>query len=74
MIGEQPIVSPPFAIKPLILCKAGAGGGLVASVATCPLDVIKTKLQAQRFIQGQQGYEGIIGAALMLFFVVPTRH
>jgi solute carrier family 25 folate transporter 32 len=39
---------------------AGAGGGLVASVATCPLDVIKTKLQAQRIIQGQQGYEGII--------------
>ncbi|KAJ8508225.1 hypothetical protein ONZ45_g9491 [Pleurotus djamor] len=38
---------------------AGAGGGLVASVATCPLDVVKTKLQAQRLIQGQQGYEGI---------------
>lgn len=39
---------------------AGAGGGLVASVATCPLDVIKTKLQAQRKVVGQQGYEGII--------------
>ncbi|KAI4525545.1 mitochondrial carrier [Schizophyllum commune Loenen D] len=39
---------------------AGAGGGLVASIATCPLDVIKTKLQAQRFIQGQPGYLGII--------------
>jgi len=23
---------------------AGAGGGLVASIATCPLDVVKTKL------------------------------
>ncbi|KAF4577229.1 mitochondrial carrier family protein [Pleurotus pulmonarius] len=42
---------------------AGAGGGLVASVATCPLDVIKTKLQAQRKIQGQQGYEGIYDTA-----------
>ena len=42
---------------------AGAGGGLVASVATCPLDVVKTKLQAQRLIQGQQGYEGIYGAS-----------
>ncbi|RDB22317.1 Mitochondrial substrate carrier family protein W [Hypsizygus marmoreus] len=39
---------------------AGAGGGLVASIATCPLDVIKTKLQAQRAIQGQRGYEGIV--------------
>jgi len=40
---------------------AGAGGGLVASIATCPLDVVKTKLQAQRAIQGQQGYLGIMG-------------
>lgn len=40
---------------------AGAGGGLVASVATCPLDVIKTKLQAQRLIQGQEGYKGVVG-------------
>lgn len=40
---------------------AGAGGGLVASVATCPLDVVKTKLQAQRAVQGQQDYLGIWG-------------
>ncbi|KAG1765957.1 mitochondrial carrier domain-containing protein [Suillus occidentalis] len=39
---------------------AGAGGGLVASIATCPLDVIKTKLQAQRTVQGQQGYQGVL--------------
>lgn len=39
---------------------AGAGGGLAASIATCPLDVIKTKLQAQRYSQGQKGYEGVI--------------
>ncbi|KAK2465724.1 hypothetical protein APHAL10511_002268 [Amanita phalloides] len=38
---------------------AGAGGGLVSSVATCPLDVIKTKLQAQRAVVGQPGYLGI---------------
>ncbi|EFI27223.1 mitochondrial NAD+ transporter [Coprinopsis cinerea okayama7 len=37
---------------------AGAGGGLVASIATCPLDVVKTKLQAQRAVQGQEGYQG----------------
>ncbi len=40
---------------------AGAGGGLVASIATCPLDVVKTKLQAQRAIQGQRGYLGVVG-------------
>ena len=41
--------------------QAGAGGGLVASIATCPLDVVKTKLQAQRISRGQVGYEGVIG-------------
>jgi hypothetical protein len=41
--------------------EAGAGGGLVASVATCPLDVVKTKLQAQRAVHGQPGYEGVFG-------------
>jgi solute carrier family 25 folate transporter 32 len=40
---------------------AGAGGGLVASIATCPLDVVKTKLQAQRAVQGQVGYQGTFG-------------
>ncbi|KAL1950204.1 hypothetical protein VTO73DRAFT_5327 [Trametes versicolor] len=39
---------------------AGAGGGLVASVATCPLDVIKTKLQAQRAGHSTQGYLGVV--------------
>ncbi|TCD65486.1 hypothetical protein EIP91_002570 [Steccherinum ochraceum] len=38
---------------------AGAGGGLVASIATCPLDVIKTKLQAQRVQTGHQSYLGV---------------
>ena len=40
---------------------AGAGGGLVASIATCPLDVVKTKLQAQQVVSGQKGYEGVVG-------------
>jgi len=40
---------------------AGAGGGFIASVATCPLDVVKTKLQAQRATFGQADYLGISG-------------
>lgn len=63
MIGEQ---KPWFLLVHALLSalasqSAGAGCGLVASIATCPLDVIKTKLQAQRAIQGQQGYLGVIG-------------
>jgi len=40
---------------------AGAGGGLVASIATCPLDVVKTKLQAQIAAHGHSEYLGVIG-------------
>ncbi|KIJ17919.1 hypothetical protein PAXINDRAFT_167842 [Paxillus involutus ATCC 200175] len=39
---------------------AGAGGGLVASIATCPLDVVKTKLQAQQAVYGQPGYQSVL--------------
>ncbi|PSS06552.1 hypothetical protein PHLCEN_2v3610 [Hermanssonia centrifuga] len=39
---------------------AGAGGGLIASIATCPLDVVKTKLQAQQAISGHKSYEGVV--------------
>lgn len=51
----------------VVLLEAGAGGGLVASIATCPLDVIKTKLQAQRAVQGQQAYLGVFGVFAHLY-------
>ncbi|OCF78697.1 solute carrier family 25 (mitochondrial folate transporter), member 32 [Kwoniella mangroviensis CBS 8886] len=38
---------------------AGAGAGLVASITTCPLDVVKTRLQAQHFARGSEGYESV---------------
>ncbi|KAF8695239.1 hypothetical protein AX14_001846 [Amanita brunnescens Koide BX004] len=46
---------------------AGAGGGFVSSIATCPLDVIKTKLQAQRAVVGQPGYLGIADTVRKVF-------
>jgi hypothetical protein len=44
-----------------IRIRAKAGLGLVSSVVTCPLDVIKTKLQAQSIAHGGHGYLGIRG-------------
>lgn len=48
---------------------AGAGGGLVASIATCPLDVIKTKLQAQAAAHGHKDYLGVSGAHYYLIIL-----
>lgn len=45
---------------------AGAGAGLVSSVVTCPLDVIKTRLQAQTVGRHHASYEGVLGQSLFL--------
>lgn len=44
---------------------AGAGAGLVSSIITCPLDVIKTRLQAQKAARGRIDYLGVIGESLL---------
>ncbi|KIM58778.1 hypothetical protein SCLCIDRAFT_1218328 [Scleroderma citrinum Foug A] len=40
---------------------AGAGSGIIVSITTCSLDVIKTRLQAQQAVPRQQGYQGVLG-------------
>jgi solute carrier family 25 folate transporter 32 len=55
---------------------AGAVGGFTSGVVTCPLDVIKTKLQAQggfaavqkgRHVGHHKVYEGLIGTARVIW-------
>ena len=53
---------------------AGAGAGLVTSIAGCPLDVIKTKLQAQEFAHGTLGYRGVFGTTIRLRLLVWFAH
>ncbi|TVY26705.1 Mitochondrial nicotinamide adenine dinucleotide transporter [Lachnellula hyalina] len=56
---------------------AGATGGFMSGLVTCPLDVIKTKLQAQGGFRAQNGgqipsassvvYRGMLGTARMIW-------
>lgn len=56
---------------------AGAAGGFMSGVVTCPLDVIKTKLQAQGGFRARNGglppaasnvvYRGMLGTARVIW-------
>ena len=56
-----PLSSPFLAYCERFAFTAGAGAGLISSIVICPLDVVKTKLQAQRAVRGQLGYQGTLG-------------
>jgi solute carrier family 25 folate transporter 32 len=46
---------------------AGAAGGFMSGVVTCPLDVIKTKLQAQGGFRAQNGNRPPAGASSVVY-------
>jgi hypothetical protein len=45
---------------------SGAGAGIVSAIVTCPLDLVKTKLQAEGALGGDSPrYKGLIGELLL---------
>ena len=58
-----PLSSSFLAYREHFASTAGAGAGLIASIVICPLDAVKTKLQAQRAVHGQLGYQALLVCA-----------
>jgi solute carrier family 25 folate transporter 32 len=47
---------------------SGAGAGVVSAIVTCPLDLVKTKLQAEGGLQGDNPrYKGLVGTLKKIF-------
>lgn len=44
---------------------SGASAGLVTSIITCPLDVVKTKIQAGEGRAGPKSMQGVVGKSLI---------
>ena len=59
-----PLSSSFLAYREHFASTAGAGAGLVSIIVVCPLDIVKTKLQVQRAVHGQLGYQGALGLCL----------
>jgi solute carrier family 25 folate transporter 32 len=58
--------------KPYINSLCGAAAGVASGIITCPLDVIKTKLQAQGSFRHQQHLQGAPTSSLVYRGLVGT--
>lgn len=68
-MGPPPVLANKLRLIPpqLHSMVAGAGAGLISSIATCPLDVVKTTLQAQSRARGDKNYEGVTKTVVRIY-------